>query len=817
MNKQQQKQKLQQKLTPQQIMLMKLLQMPTTTLEQTIKEEIEKNPLLEMDPPNEEGEKEEGSFDDVPVESSESDPNAPDLNEIFDDDTLDEYYRSNQEHDPNKTAAEYYITADSSLTEQLMDQLEMEELDDRQMTIAQELVGSLDDSGYLARDIQLILNDLAFRQGIEASEKEVMDVLRIIQSLDPAGIGARSLQECLALQIRRIPGSRQTAAIQLAARIIDKHFDTFANHNYDTLQQQLGIDEQQLQEAIACIRQLNPTPTDGSDSPQQTHNYITPDFIITLEDGKPTLTINERNLPQLHISSYYENMLREMQSKKSSSRADQEAVQFLKSRSANAQEFIDALKQRRSTLCDVMQVILDAQKAYFASGDSADIKPLKQKDVAEITGLDLSTISRVVNSKYVQTPFGTTLLKKFFSSAVETESGDLVAVAKVKKLLLAAIENEDKQHPITDDELAQQLNQQGFNLARRTIAKYRESLGIPVARLRRGIKSLLFPILLALATLMQAQSPTYYDSLIIRQTQKPKTSQNSQHPKHTTTPHIDHHTVDSSLLHSDEMIDRIYRENSKTMPSFLWYGSNFSDTRVRLGNLSMDSLPDEVNIRLLKEGETFCFPIKNIITSPYGWRWNRPHRGVDIRLNTGDPVHCAFNGVVRIARPMGGYGNLVVVRHYNGLETVYGHLSKINVKPMQEVKAGDILGLGGSTGHSTGPHLHFEVRFQYEPFDPEWILDFGSYSLRTQRLHLDKTYFGISKPHQGQELAYKADKSYVKEDQRTRQKPKEIYYTTRRGDTLESIAQNYHTTPDKIRSLNEGFHKIKPGIRLRVR
>lgn len=287
--------------------------------------------------------------------------------------------------------------------------------------------------------------------------------------------------------------------------------------------------------------------------------------------------------------------------------------------------------------------------------------------------------------------------------------------------------------------------------------------------------------------------------------------------KPTNTPRKDsiansQEVVDSNLLRGDELIDQFYN-SSKPSPSAMWYGNNFSDSRVRLKNTSMDSLPDEINIRLIKSDDEFCFPVKNVITSPYGWRWNRPHRGVDIALNTGDPVRSAFPGVVRIAKPMGAYGNLVVVRHYNGLETVYGHLSKIKVKPKQVVRAGDVLGLGGSTGRSTGPHLHFEVRFQYETFDPEWILDFKTYTLRTKKLHLDKSYFGITQPKsKNDHLAYKADKSYVKEPTK-----KNLYYVIQDGDSWEDISIKFSTPIDKIKEMNDGIKKPIAGTRIRVR
>lgn len=308
------------------------------------------------------------------------------------------------------------------------------------------------------------------------------------------------------------------------------------------------------------------------------------------------------------------------------------------------------------------------------------------------------------------------------------------------------------------------------------------------------------------AVALAQDKPTYYDSLIYSRTHpnQPAKSQ-ARKPSPNTK-------VDSTVLRGDDLIEEIY---ANSVPAEMWYGRNFSDSQVRLKTLSFDSLPDEINIRLVKSPDEFCFPVKNPITSPYGWRWNRPHRGVDIGLNMGEPVHCAFNGVVRIAKPMGAYGNLVVVRHYNGLETVYGHLSKINVKPKQVVKAGDILGLGGSTGRSTGPHLHFEVRFQYESFDPEWILDFKTYTLRTQKLHLDKTYFGITAPNGKRELSYKADKSNIKEP--VRKERKEVYYMVQKGDYLELIAMKYSTTVEELKRLNPGLKKPKPGTRIRVR
>lgn len=249
----------------------------------------------------------------------------------------------------------------------------------------------------------------------------------------------------------------------------------------------------------------------------------------------------------------------------------------------------------------------------------------------------------------------------------------------------------------------------------------------------------------------------------------------------------------------------------------LFYHDQLASNAVRVRSLSFDSLPDAISLRLVQDSGDFCFPMRNIITSPYGWRerWHRPHRGVDILLRTGDPVRACFGGVVRIARPMGGYGNMVLIRHPNGLETLYAHLSKIMVKPRQVVKAGDIIALGGSTGHSTGPHLHFETRFQYEPFDPEWILDFKNYSLRTRRLHLDKTYFGISQPKGKKMPLFKADKSIIKERPERRVK-REAYYEVKQGDTLERIAIRYNTTEERLKDLNPKMKRLKPGMRIRV-
>lgn len=824
-NRQRQTMKMKQKLSPQQLLLMRIIQQPITALSQEIKDEVERNPLLEITPDN-------GSMmESLPEQSPEN--AAPDTGVDTDDD--DYSYRERVERDRNQDAHERVYVSEDSFGEYLLNQLSMYDLTPRQNNIAEELIGSIDGSGYLSRSIDLISNDLAFTQGIEVSPQEVEQVLAIVQQLDPPGICARNLQECLSIQLHRIRSN--DVGVRCAIEVVDKCFDNFAKHNYEQIIQELGITTEQLQEAIRQIRLLNPKPGLGESESSHAH-YIIPDFIVTCHDGQLQMHLNDGRLPQLQLSDYYQEMIESLT--KGASRKDQDALQFLQEHRENALMLMETLRQRHTTMLNVMIVILRKQRKFFQTGDTADLQPLLQRDVAEITGYDLSTISRVVNSKYVQTEFGTIPLKDCFSQSIVNEEGEEIATEQVRQALLSIIEEEDKQNPLTDDEIAAKLKQQGFPVARRTVAKYRGILGIPICRLRRQLKTIIFVITLALSCLVQAQQPhkeSYFDSILnarIREGQTKAQSDNKgvqkKNPKGKAQPQtanrgaLEIHepepaqtAIDTILANGDEFIDLMY---TATMPppSQLWYGKNLSGSLVRLLTLSMDSLPDEISIQLIKGNEKFCFPIKNVKTSPYGWRWNRPHRGVDIRLNMGDPVHCAFNGVVRIARPMGAYGNLVVVRHYNGLETVYGHLSKINVKPMQIVAAGQVLGLGGSTGRSTGPHLHFEVRFQYEPFDPEWILDFSNYTLRTRRLYLDKSYFGIRKPKAGESLVYKADKSIVPEEQpKAAQPSKPVYAAIKKGETLEAFAKRNFTTVDKINSLNPDSSKPKPGTRLRVR
>lgn len=809
--------------------LMALLQLPITSLEQKLKEEVEKNPMLEITSA-------EGNYTESLPEQNATDAGG-DVGVDTEDD--DYSYRERQERDRNQDPRQPVFISETSFGDHLIDQLALRNLSHRQMLIAQELIGSMDDAGYIERSVELISNDMAFSQGLEVSPAEVTEVLSHLQQLDPPGICARNLQECLAIQLRRL--AQQTDAVKIAQQIVDHCFDFFAKRNYDRIKEYLSIDDDTLQSAIGVIQRLNPKP--GLGESETAHaQYIIPDFIVTRRDNHLDLILAETYLPQLQMNDYYLNMMEEMSAKAKLTAGEAETLSFLKANNESANVLVSALQQRQTTMLTVMKAIMRVQHKFFMTGDPADLKPLLQKDVAAATGYDYSTISRVVNSKYVQTEFNTILLKECFSQSITNDEGEDVSTEAVRQALQDAVDSEDKTKPYTDDALVGLLKAKGFTVARRTVVKYREILNIPSSRQRRMLKTIALLLMVALSGITHAQQPqkeSYFDSLLnarIREGQmqvrqgnadknkdakKGKAKKGQSAPAQTILeihePTPEPTAIDTALALGDELINVMY-DASLPAPSALWYGRNLSGAHVRMANLSMDSLPDEISIQLLKDKERFCFPVKNVKTSPYGWRWNRPHRGVDIRLNTGDPVHSAFNGVVRIARAMGGYGNLVVIRHYNGLETVYGHLSKINVRPMQVVAAGQVIGLGGSTGHSTGPHLHFEVRFQYEAFDPEWILDFSNYSLRTRRLYLDKTYFGIKAPKAGENVSYKADKSIVPEEQsRGKQPTKPVYATIRKDESLDAFAKRNYTTVDKIKALNPDMGTPKSGARVRVR
>ena len=722
---------------------MRLLQLPVTDLEQAIKEEVEKNPLLEAEMPVEE----------LPQTDSRSDWDSDDDDDMFD-------YREHLESDPNATHREFVVADSPSQLSTLTSQLATLDLTDRQRAIATELIGTLDDAGYLSRDLALIANDMAFRQNIETTPEEVEQVLHIVQGLEPAGIGARSLQECLLLQLERMQSEYSEDSdypdLGIATAIARNHFDDFAAHRYERIAEALDITDEQLDDAADLIRHLNPKPGSSDHESTSAAAYVTPDIILNQHDGQLSFFINDGGLPRLSLNTYYTDMLAAMER----DGGDKATLRFLRTKQSDAQEFINLLQQRHETMVRVMRYIIKHQRRFLLTGNPDDMQPMRQREVAEATGLDISTVSRMANSKYIQTDFGTIPLKECFSKGMATDDGE-VAVESIKQRLADAIEAEDKQSPLSDEALTKLLSEQGMPIARRTVAKYREQLGIPVARLRKAVI-----VLLLLLGFNASAQMSYYDSIINARLEAARPAKAAPAPK-KAAPAKKPKAEPKEAQPVAATAEAVPIDNAYLVP--LWY-NDFPANRINPhGRTAVAILPDEINLLLIRDSSEFCFPVRSRKTSNYGWRWNRGHHGVDIGLHTGDPVMAAFSGTVRVAGRMGGYGNCVLVRHANGLETLYGHLSKINVKPKQVVTAGEVIGLGGSTGNSTGPHLHFECRFMYQTFDPEWILDFDNFTLRTRRLHLDKTYFGITKPRRGESLDYKADQSAIRE---SRKRPK---------------------------------------------
>jgi len=497
-----------QRLSPQQIQLMKLLQIPSAQIEQRVKEELEENPALEMNMDLLDGDastaseemKDEllqGTQDDeeaVPVDEYEL--SNEELNEYnYDDDgdiaeykTRDDYY---PELDDDKVIP---IKAELSLHELLMDQLSMLALDDNKYKIAEQIIGSLDDDGYLRRALQSIADDLAFKQGMWVEEKDIEAILLIIQGFDPAGIAARNLQECLLIQLKRKletddidKREENKDNLYLAIQILEKHFEEFTRKHYDKIQKSLHLSEVEIKEVLHQILTLNPKPGAETVHNNEAEMYIIPDFTVLINNGKLELTLNSRNAPPLVISDDYKLMLKEYERGQKQDKAQKEAVFFIKQKIDSAKWFIEMIQQRQQTLLMTMRAILVHQEAFFLSGDATQLKPMILKDIAEKTALDVSTVSRVANSKYVQTEFGTYLLKYFFSESLTTDSGEEVSTKEVKAILNDLILQEDKHKPLSDDELTEQLQGKGYNIARRTVAKYRELLNIPVARLRKEL------------------------------------------------------------------------------------------------------------------------------------------------------------------------------------------------------------------------------------------------------------------------------------------------------------------------------------------
>lgn len=477
-------QKLLQKLSPQQIQLIKLLEIPTVMLEQRIKKEMEENPTLEEGAdtdPDEEQEEE-----DIAEEKEEQD-NEFSLEDYIDDEDTPSYKLNTNNYSKDDKQPDIPFSTGSTFHENLLSQLGLRVLDEQQEQIASYMIGNIDDDGYLRRDLDAIVDDLAFTQNITSHVEELRQLLEIIQDFEPTGVGARDLQECLLLQIKT--KDRSLPEVETAYNILQHHFDEFTKKHYDKIIKRLDIDEELLKDAIDEILRLNPKPGGSySDSQNKNFHHIVPDFLLDYHDGELQLRLNQRNVPELRISRTYAQMLEGIsKNKKNQSKKDKDTFIYVKQKLDSAKWFIDAIKQRHATLLGTMNEIIDYQKEYFEDGDETKLRPMILKDIAERTNLDISTISRVANSKYIQTHFGIFPLKFFFSEGMPTDSGEEVSTREIKKILQDCIDNEPKRKPLTDDKLMQILNDKGYQIARRTVAKYREQLNLPVARMRKEL------------------------------------------------------------------------------------------------------------------------------------------------------------------------------------------------------------------------------------------------------------------------------------------------------------------------------------------
>lgn len=486
MLKQQLNQKLLQKLSPQQIQLMKLIQLPTLAFEQKIKEELENNPALE------EGKEQSDdiSVEDIERDSSTSEENeqieAEDINvdEYLSDDEIPDYRLQANNYSADDEESKVPITGGKSFHEYLIEQIGTFPLPEQDRQIAEYLVGNIDDDGYIRRDLNAIVDDLAFTQNIMVEEGHLEKILQLIQSLEPAGVGARNLQECLAIQLRQGEGGFHQ---RLALEIIEDFFESFTKKHYDKLIQKLELDEEDLRLAIVEITRLNPKPGNSTSNSNRNVQVVVPDFTLRISDGELELTLNGRNAPELNVSREYREMLETYREGQKKDKAQKEAAQFVKQKLDGAKWFIEAIKQRQQTLMLTMGAIMQYQKEYFLSGDETKLRPMILKDIADEIGMDISTVSRVASNKYVNTPYGTFLIKEFFSESMKNDSGEDVSTREIKKILEDSISEEDKRKPLTDEKLAQLLKDKGYPIARRTVAKYREQLDIPVARLRKQI------------------------------------------------------------------------------------------------------------------------------------------------------------------------------------------------------------------------------------------------------------------------------------------------------------------------------------------
>jgi len=489
MIRQSQQQKLLQKFSPQQIQLMKLLQIPTVQLEERIKEELEENPALEMGS-EENTDDFDNDFEDADA-TAESDSQEEELQPVDvedflnkgEDDSSDYSYSSD---DYREERRETPVRREDSFHEHLAAQVGLLDATDEQKLIAEQVIGSIDEDGYLRRSPDALADDLAFSRGIEATTEAVQEVIQKIQeSFDPPGIAARDLQECLLIQLQRLPDA--TDIRQMAILTISKYFSEFSKKHFERVQRGIKADDETFREVVQLIRRLNPKPGGNFTGSTRMQQYIVPDFFVYNNNGMLELTLNSRNAPELRLSDGYKEMLTAYDRSDKKNREQRDAVLFIKQKLDAARWFIDAIKQRQQTLLMTMHAILDLQKEFFLTGDEANLKPMILKDVAQITGQDISTVSRVASSKYVQTEFGIYKLKFFFSEGMQTDSGEEVSTREIKSILSDIINEEDKRHPLSDDQLTEKLQEKGYNIARRTVAKYREQLGIGVARLRREV------------------------------------------------------------------------------------------------------------------------------------------------------------------------------------------------------------------------------------------------------------------------------------------------------------------------------------------
>ncbi|TCI94265.1 RNA polymerase factor sigma-54 [Tenacibaculum sp. M341] len=480
-------QRLLQKLSPQQIQLMKLIQLPTQAFEERLKQEIEENPALDT------GKEEKETFEDSLENDVDYDDSGNEKIEA-EDINIDEYL-SDDEYPSYKTQSNNYAADDdekqvpyaagTTFHQSLKNQLNTFRIDEQERSIAEFLVGSIDDSGYIRRDIIDIVDDLAFTQNVYTEEETVERILKtVVQTLDPIGVGARDLKECLIIQLK---SKSPTKTKSLAINVLENAFDHFVKKHYKKLLDKFNISEEELKEVNTEISKLNPKPGSSYAGNNKIAEQIVPDFTIRIIEGKLELTLNSRNAPELHVSREYNNMLKGYQDSKDKSKSQKDAVMFIKQKLDAAKWFIDAIKQRQQTLLVTMNAIMHYQYDYFLTGDERKLKPMILKDVADKIKMDVSTVSRVANSKYVSTPYGTKLIKDFFSESMKNDQGEDVSTREIKKILENVIAEEDKKKPLTDEKLSKILKEKGYPIARRTVAKYREQLDIPVARLRKEI------------------------------------------------------------------------------------------------------------------------------------------------------------------------------------------------------------------------------------------------------------------------------------------------------------------------------------------